>query len=402
MGEKEKLSLEDIARLAEDKSPRTRIEVANKLAHQYSHDEIAPKQRELAEQIFRLLLKDAEVLVRRVMSDNLKNVRTVPHDIVLKLAQDVAHVSLPVLEFSEVLNDDDLVSIVNSTVEVACQLAVSRRKDVSEKVSSALVDTKKEEVVSSLLENQSAHISGKDIDAIVNEFSEKNNIVQLLVTHSSVTIELAEKIMNKVSSAIKKELTPKYGEVMEGMKEDILKKGSEVAAMKLMATATGSDEEELMRLLQYVETKQGVMEELLNKDSRVAKTVERLEGLGKLTPFTALCMGSMPLFEITMAKLAKISIFNVRKLVADETNRGFKALYERTGLPERMEEAVHILVNVVRELEKNPEKEKLRKTPSLLASHMTQRIMTLTGDKDVPNLSYFLTMIQHHGKHFSA
>ena len=134
MSNQERLSIEDISRLAEDKSPNARIEVANKLAKQYRNKDFPPEQLKLAEQIFRLLLRDVEVHVRKAISDNLKDLKDVPRDVILQLTKDVKEVSIPVLEVSEVLTDTDLISIIQTTNEVASQIAISKRKNVSSKV----------------------------------------------------------------------------------------------------------------------------------------------------------------------------------------------------------------------------------------------------------------------------
>src|SRR3546814_9519942 len=62
--------------------------------------------------IFRRLVADAEVLVRQALAANLKTTADLPHDLAVALARDVDSVSLPVLKYSEVLTDDDLIEIV--------------------------------------------------------------------------------------------------------------------------------------------------------------------------------------------------------------------------------------------------------------------------------------------------
>ncbi len=54
----------------------------------------------MAEQIFRIMVKDAEVRVREALAINLKENPNVPHDVAVTLAKDVDQVALPVLRFS--------------------------------------------------------------------------------------------------------------------------------------------------------------------------------------------------------------------------------------------------------------------------------------------------------------
>ena len=58
------------------------------------------------------MIKDAEVRVREALAQNLKENPDLPHDVALSLAQDVDQVALPILQFSDVLTDDDLIEII--------------------------------------------------------------------------------------------------------------------------------------------------------------------------------------------------------------------------------------------------------------------------------------------------
>ncbi|HLO75939.1 MAG TPA: hypothetical protein VK196_05730, partial [Magnetospirillum sp.] len=108
----QKLREEDVARLLANPSADTRVEIAGKIAEQ--HSALSKSQRKLAEDIFRLMVKDAEVRVRQALSRQLKENPLVPHDVAISLARDVDAVALPMLQFSEVLTDEDLIEIVKS------------------------------------------------------------------------------------------------------------------------------------------------------------------------------------------------------------------------------------------------------------------------------------------------
>ena len=69
----------------------------------------AGREREIAEQIFRLLVKDTALAVREALAARIKNNPEIPRDIVLHMAADVEQVAVPVLEASAVFSDADLV-----------------------------------------------------------------------------------------------------------------------------------------------------------------------------------------------------------------------------------------------------------------------------------------------------
>src|SRR5262245_28151835 len=93
----------DVSRLVANPSGEIRAETAAKVADAFELGALSPAERELAAQIFRLMVRDAEVKVREALSSHLKSSATLPHDIALQMAKDVEQVALPVLEFSEVL-----------------------------------------------------------------------------------------------------------------------------------------------------------------------------------------------------------------------------------------------------------------------------------------------------------
>ncbi|HEY9549740.1 MAG TPA: hypothetical protein VIR45_09585, partial [Kiloniellaceae bacterium] len=82
-----------------DPSPDVRAETTAKIAAQYDrkYPRMTEVERTLAEDIFRRLVADAEVLVRQALAANLKTTADLPHDLAVALARDVDSVSLPVL-----------------------------------------------------------------------------------------------------------------------------------------------------------------------------------------------------------------------------------------------------------------------------------------------------------------
>lgn len=113
-----KLSEQDVNRLLADPSGEARAEMAAKIAADFDAGELTGSERKMAEDIFRLMVKDAEVRVREALSQNLKENPTVPHDVAMSLARDVDSVALPVLQFSEALSDEDLIEIVRSQAAI--------------------------------------------------------------------------------------------------------------------------------------------------------------------------------------------------------------------------------------------------------------------------------------------
>src|SRR4030095_16671262 len=124
------LTAADVQRLIANPSGEARAETAAKVAEAFDRGALSDSERALAEQIFRVMVQDAEVKVRESLASHLKASANLPHDIALQMANDVEQVSLPVLEFSKVLSDKDLVDIVRSS-SAEKQTAVAKRAAVS-------------------------------------------------------------------------------------------------------------------------------------------------------------------------------------------------------------------------------------------------------------------------------
>ena len=67
------LTQRDVARLLKEHSAAARAETAAKLGAEFSGGEMDSSARAIAEEIFRMMLRDAEVRVRKELSESLKH-----------------------------------------------------------------------------------------------------------------------------------------------------------------------------------------------------------------------------------------------------------------------------------------------------------------------------------------
>src|SRR5688500_5450989 len=91
----------DVKRLITNPSGEVRAETAAKVAEAFEQGALSASERALAEQIFRVMVQDAEIKVRESLASHLKSSANLPHDIAVRMAKDVEQVALPVLEFSK-------------------------------------------------------------------------------------------------------------------------------------------------------------------------------------------------------------------------------------------------------------------------------------------------------------
>ncbi len=158
-------------------------------------------------QVLMLLVRDQLPRVRRVLSEALKCVPDAPHDIIAHLARDPeTAVAAPILEFSPVLTDEDLIDIIQSSPLTASLIAISKRVNVGEEVSNAIVGTADVDAITALLNNQSAQIREATLDAIIDAAPVFPSWHEPLVQRRQLPGRAALRIANFVADSLLKKL----------------------------------------------------------------------------------------------------------------------------------------------------------------------------------------------------
>lgn len=321
-----RLSKEDVAKLMVDPSAKNRAETSGKLAAQFESGDLGPAERQIAEDIFRALAKDVEVRVRESLSAHLKSSPDVPHDIALALARDVDSVSLPMLKFSEVLTDKDLVEIVKDQGERK-QVAIAQRPRVSSKVADALIDTGNETAVARLVSNDGAEITETSLERVMTDYNESTAVSNSLTRRPSLPAAVSERLMGAIAERLQEYLTTTM-ELGPDLASNLILQARERATMSLVEF--GSTDTELDNLI----------EQLIRKD--------------RLTPsllLRALCVGDINFFERALAKSAGVHLKNARKLIHDQGDLGLQSLYLKANLPRRLFPAFRAGIDVITEID---------------------------------------------------
>ena len=360
------LSPDDIRRLLEDGSTQTRVDITDKIASAYSSSQLHENELKVAEQIFRLLVRDTEMRVRVSLAQHIKNSIAIPRDIVLAMARDIEQVSLPLLEFSEVLNDADLLELLHTSQDVSRFLAVSKRRVVSELVSGALLKHDSEEVVSSLMNNEGADIAEEDFASVIERFQGNENVMNAVGNRALLPLSAAEKLITVVSKTFAENLKKKYLFPSESIAQEV----------------TNTREKETLQLVKNVDD-----------DVSLEALVAQMQNTNRLTPsmiLGALCQGNFAFFEASLARLSNIPVSNARLLITDKGELGFRALYNKSGLPEAMLPAVRLLLTVIRGLAEEGE----RPGKARYANAVIERILKYSEDTPIENLSYIIALVR--------
>jgi uncharacterized protein (DUF2336 family) len=141
-----------VARLLPDLGPDAQSQV---------HDRVV--------EMIRVLARDQVARIRAIIAEALKDIGNAPPDVIRALARDVElAVCGPVLRFSPLLTDEDLLAIIAVPPVKGARRAVAQREGLSADLADAIADVGDEAAIAGLLGNPSAQIREETLDLLVD------------------------------------------------------------------------------------------------------------------------------------------------------------------------------------------------------------------------------------------
>jgi len=157
-------------KLANDEEPAVRAALAAKIANLAPRlDHAEPHgHAEMTLGILDKLARDQLPMVRQVVAEVLKNETHIPAHIVQRLARDIEiMVAAPMLEFSPLLEDSDLLEIIEDAPVAGALSAISRRQGVSDAVADSVARSDDTDAIVELLNNPTAQMREDTLDMLV-------------------------------------------------------------------------------------------------------------------------------------------------------------------------------------------------------------------------------------------
>jgi uncharacterized protein (DUF2336 family) len=195
--------------LVRDSDEAVRVDLANKVARllpglpKDAQDQVRERVVEMVE----TLARDSAMRVRQMVAEALKDVADAPPEIIKRLARDAElAVSRPVLRFSPLLTDQDLLDIIAGGPVSGALVAIAERDNVSAAVSDAIVGTEEEPAVAALLANPSAQIREDTLDLIVDRAPPRTSWHAPLVARPVLPTRAARRIASFIAEALLKKL----------------------------------------------------------------------------------------------------------------------------------------------------------------------------------------------------
>lgn len=192
-----------VHRLAKDEDERVRVLIARKLGA------LAPglsgrEQDRLRQQTYdalAALVADEAVRVRASLSEILKEMPDAPRELVLALARDCEiPVAEPVIRFSPLLSEQDLLALLTAPPHPATVVSVARRPHLNEDLSDAIAATANIAAIRALLTNQSAGIREATLNALIANAAEHADWHEPLVRRPTLSAQSARKLAEIVAA----------------------------------------------------------------------------------------------------------------------------------------------------------------------------------------------------------
>jgi uncharacterized protein (DUF2336 family) len=300
-----------------------RAEATSALARAYLHSDLSQDDRSAAEGAMILLLDDPSPLVRHALADALGSSREAPAAVMYALVNDQPDIAAIVLERSPLLLDSDLVDAV-AVGGWEIQAAVARRAYVPRSVSAAIAEVGSAEACLTLIENAEADIAVFSIDRIVARFGHLAAIRETLLCWPDLPAAIRHALVVKLSETLAGFVVARQW-IEEGRAQRITQEACEKATVILAATS---------------------------ESAQVSPLIGHLRETGQLTAglvLRSLLSGNIDFFEQALAELAELPVGRVTALVHDRRGAGFKAVYDRAGLPSSVYPAFRAAIEAMHE-----------------------------------------------------
>lgn len=314
----------DVRALIRGPTEDERAAVAYKLCRKIDRD-LSESDRAAADEILRVMVADVATSVRKALAVTLRTSKVVPRDVAVRLSEDVEEIATPFLNFSPVFTDADLIEILQRA-EPFRQIAIAKRETLSERVVDVIAHKACADAVATAAANEGAQFTEKAMVVSLERFKQSRAIPQALAYRSALPTAIVERLVARVSEEVRHHLISRHNL-------------SPILAAKL---ASATRERATVDLVDQI---------ALTAD--VDAFAKHLAENDRLTPsllLRAVACGYVTFFESAMAYLAVLPRHRAWLLIHDAGRLGFKALYERAGMPNRLYPVFCAALETIREL----------------------------------------------------
>ncbi len=312
----EQLTIQDFKQLQQNPLPESRAAIASKIGHHLDHAAKESAVYQIACEIAFYLQKDLEKTVRVALTQSVHKSEDSPKQLIILLAMDSEDdVALPVLKFSPLIDDQDLIDLLPKIDKAVRLTAIAERTFLSVTVTSMLAERNLEEIAVTLLANDSAII-------------DEEVILQIAYKHS-----VSKPVLNRMMKRM-----PLPAAAVNHMVKMQQSGGQENAAPSEIRSFSSLEKEELKNdvlTLMFLGRKPDV--------KACERMIEQLEEQNKISAafiILALCLGHEQLFTVHMVRNTGIPADRVEAL-CKVGEQEFSLLMNKSGISPSLYQLIH-------------------------------------------------------------
>lgn len=189
----------------------TRIEkiMLAKKVGQFLATEQADVERRTVENVARVLAQDISKQVRGVLAFELRRCNKLSRDLSNKIATDIEEVSGPFLQATQAIDEETFEQLIPE-VKDSVRAWIARREKLSEHLISVLVQEGQETSIAALLRNDMIELPEFACGKVIDRFGNNQRLMDHMGARKDLTLVIAERVIEKVSSHFKKLLVDHY------------------------------------------------------------------------------------------------------------------------------------------------------------------------------------------------
>ncbi|MBI1776810.1 MAG: DUF2336 domain-containing protein [Proteobacteria bacterium] len=330
--------------LASDHDEGVRFELASKIGQMPPTRSGGSKQqlKQLTLEVLDVLARDQMVRVRQILAEALKDIAAAPPSVINRLARDKSlTVAGPILEFSPVLTDTDLLAIIRGRPEAGALTAIAGRRQVSADVADAVASTFDVPAVSRLLSNASAQIREETLDRIIDRAPAVSEWHAPLVQRPQLSAQAVKRLVHFVADSLLKDL-----QARKDLSQETLSAVADIVHQRLEGTDAdaaagtsaprpsagegrgGGGSQPLPKATPGVDQ---LKEGALDRERRRARELHAADQLTEASIAEELTTGNRPFVVAALALAASLPEPQVRQILSGHNAKAVVALTWKAG-----------------------------------------------------------------------
>jgi uncharacterized protein (DUF2336 family) len=345
-------------------APGERAEATSALARAYLYSDLSGEDRLAAEAAMIVLLDDSSPMVRKALADALAGSADAPHGVMLALAQDQPEIAVMVAARSPVLAEADLVDLVG-TGEENVQCAIAAREPLSRAIAGAIAEVGGAAACLVLIENSSADTSVKSLARIAERHGQLSAIREALFAREDLQADTRQALVAKLSETL----------------------------VRFVSERDWVPEERVQRVARDACDRATIAIAADKESDEIAALVRHLVASGQLTSLLmlrALLSGNVRFLIEAFAELSGVAGERVAGVLSDRQAHGFRALYQRAGLPDAAFGAFRAALEALHEIGFADD----ALGAATLKRRMVERVLTLYDGKNDGEIDYLFAMLR--------